>query len=131
MRRNLKPSSFRLWRKRVHKTSIKHRKKFKLSRKKMREKIRISDIHYSMKKVVMYTGNPCPYCVYARALLDSKKIPYQEINVWEDESKRSEMLKKSGGRTSVHQNFIGDHHVGGNDELQAANKSGELDKLLT
>ena len=23
-----------------------------------------------MKKVVMYTGNPCPYCVYARALLD-------------------------------------------------------------
>ena len=56
-----------------------------------------------MKKVVMYTGNPCPYCVYARALLDSKKIPYQEINVWEDESKRAEMLKKSGGRTSVPQ----------------------------
>ena len=45
MRRNLKPSSFRLWRKRVHKTSIKHRKRFKLSRKKMREKIRISDIY--------------------------------------------------------------------------------------
>ena len=54
-----------------------------------------------MKKVVMYTGNPCPYCVYARALLDSKKVPYQEINVWDDESKRAEMLKKSGGRTSV------------------------------
>ena len=45
MRRNLKPSSFRLWRKRVHNTSIKHRKKFKLIRKKMREKIRISDIY--------------------------------------------------------------------------------------
>ena len=45
MRKNLKPSSFRLWRKRVHKTSIKHRKKFKLERKKMREKIRISDIY--------------------------------------------------------------------------------------
>ncbi len=45
MRRNLKPSSFRLWRKRVHNTSIKHRKKFKLSRKKMGEKIRISDIY--------------------------------------------------------------------------------------
>ena len=49
----------------------------------------------------MYTGNPCPYCVYARALLDSKKIPYEEINVWEDETKREEMLKKSGGRTSL------------------------------
>ena len=45
MRRNLKPGSFRLWRERVHSTSIKHRKKFKLSRKKMREKIKISDIY--------------------------------------------------------------------------------------
>ena len=45
MRRNLKPSSFRLWRKRVHNTSIKHRKKFKLGRKKLREKIKITDIH--------------------------------------------------------------------------------------
>ena len=44
MRKNLKPSSFRLWRKRVHNTSIKHRKKFKLQRKKMREKISITDI---------------------------------------------------------------------------------------
>ena len=45
MRRNLKPSAFRLWRKRVHNTSIKHRKKFKIGRKKLREKIRISDIY--------------------------------------------------------------------------------------
>ena len=45
MRKNLKPSSFRLWRKRVHKASIKHRKKFKLGRKKLREKIKITDIY--------------------------------------------------------------------------------------
>ena len=45
MRKNLKPSSFRLWRKRVHKTSIKHRKKFKLERKKIKEKIKITDIY--------------------------------------------------------------------------------------
>ena len=45
MRKNLKPSSFRLWRKRVHKTSIKHRTKFKLGRKKLREKIKITDIY--------------------------------------------------------------------------------------
>ena len=44
MRKNLKPASFRLWRKRVHNKSIKHRKKFKLERKKMREKVRINDI---------------------------------------------------------------------------------------
>jgi len=45
MRKNLKPSSFRLWRKRIHNKSIKHRKKFKLGRKKLREKIRITDIY--------------------------------------------------------------------------------------
>ena len=45
MRRNLKPSSFRLWRKRVHNKSIKNRKKFKEDRKNIRKKIRISDIN--------------------------------------------------------------------------------------
>ena len=33
MRRSIKPSSFRLWRKRVNQKSIKHRKKFEYSRK--------------------------------------------------------------------------------------------------
>ena len=45
MRKDLKPASFRLWRKRAHKTSIKHRKKFKLQREKIKQKIRLSDIN--------------------------------------------------------------------------------------
>ena len=36
MRRNLKPSSFRLWRKRVSEKSIKHRKKFVNERKNLK-----------------------------------------------------------------------------------------------
>ena len=39
MRRSLKPSSFRLWRKRVKSQSIKHRKKFEISRKLIKKKI--------------------------------------------------------------------------------------------
>ena len=39
MRRSLKPSSFKLWRKRVHSKSIKHRKKFEASRKDIRIRI--------------------------------------------------------------------------------------------
>ena len=39
MRRNLKPSSFRLWRERAKRKSIKHRKKFFLERKNLRKKI--------------------------------------------------------------------------------------------
>ena len=45
MRKNLKPTSFRLWRKRVHTKSIKNRKKFKLDRKKIKKKINLSDIN--------------------------------------------------------------------------------------
>jgi uncharacterized protein (TIGR03643 family) len=45
MRKNLKPTSFRLWRKRAHKVSIKHRKKFELGRKEIKKKINLSDIN--------------------------------------------------------------------------------------
>ena len=43
MRRSVKPTSFRLWRKRVNQKSIKHRKKFETLRKEIRRKIRKSD----------------------------------------------------------------------------------------
>ena len=43
MRRSLKPSSFRQWRKRVNQKSIKHRKKFEYSRKQITSKIKKGD----------------------------------------------------------------------------------------
>ena len=43
MRRSLKPSSFRLWRKRINQKSIKHRKKFEYSRKEIASKIKKGD----------------------------------------------------------------------------------------
>ena len=43
MRKSLKPSSFKLWRKRAKNKSIKHQKKFELSRKEIRRKIKKSD----------------------------------------------------------------------------------------
>tara|TARA_B100001057_G_scaffold108619_1_gene106449 strand:+ start:1150 stop:1422 length:273 start_codon:yes stop_codon:yes gene_type:complete len=43
MRKSLKPSSFRLWRKRAKRQSIKHRKKFEETRKEIRRKIKKND----------------------------------------------------------------------------------------
>ena len=43
MRKTLKPSSFKLWRKRAKRQSIKHRKKFEESRKEIRRKINKND----------------------------------------------------------------------------------------
>ncbi len=43
MRKTLKPTSFKLWRKRAKRKSIKHRKKFEESRKEIRRKINKND----------------------------------------------------------------------------------------
>ena len=44
MRKNLKPNSFKLWRKRVNQKSIKHLKRFKSIRKELkREKIKVNN----------------------------------------------------------------------------------------
>jgi len=83
----------------------------------------------SQPAVVMYTTNWCPYCERARRLLASKNVSIQEIDVESAPAKRAEMQTRSG-RRSVPQIFIGDHHVGGSDELQDLEAAGKLDGLL-
>ena len=83
-----------------------------------------------MKKVVIYTGDLCIHCDWARELLNRKKIKFTEYNVAQDTSKKEEMFSKSNGSKTVPQIFIGEHHVGGNIELQALEKEGKLNSLL-
>jgi len=79
--------------------------------------------------VVMYTTSWCPYCERARKLLASKNVTFSEIDIESAAEKRAEMRNRSG-RTSVPQIFIGDHHVGGSDDLHALEDAGKLDSLL-
>ena len=83
-----------------------------------------------MKKITIYSGDPCPYCGAAKALLKSKNIEIEEFDIWKDAAKAKEMLQRTNGKRTIPQMFIGDHYIGGNDDLQALNRSGELDKLL-
>ena len=83
-----------------------------------------------MKKVVIYTGDLCIHCDLAIELLNRKKIKFTEYNVAKDMAKRNEMLKRSNGAKTVPQIFIGEHHVGGNAELQALERTGKLNSLL-
>jgi Glutaredoxin, GrxC family len=80
--------------------------------------------------VTMYSTGWCPYCDRARGLLQHKGVEFSEVKVDEDPAQRDAMLKRSGGRRTVPQIFIGDRHVGGFDDLYALDKAGELDKLL-
>jgi glutaredoxin 3 len=82
-----------------------------------------------MTKVVIYSTKVCPYCEQAKQLLRQKNLAYTEILVDTSPEKRDEMIAKSG-RRSVPQIFINDQHIGGCDDLYAANKSGKLDQLL-
>ncbi len=41
-----------------------------------------------------------------------------------------EMLNKSNGMRTVPQIFVGDQHIGGNDELQTLENQGKLDNIL-
>ena len=80
--------------------------------------------------IIIYTGPMCPYCDKAKALLQSKELEYKEIYVGDDPDLMMEMIDKANGRRSVPQIFIKDNHVGGFADLNAIDKSGELDKLL-
>lgn len=79
--------------------------------------------------VTIYTTGWCGFCVQAKALLTRKGVDFKEIDVGDGPGLRDEMVARSGQRT-VPQVFIGDRHVGGFDELVAAERNGELDKLL-
>ena len=77
----------------------------------------------------MYATGWCGYCGRARALLESKNVPFEEIDVDAHPEARDEMMKRSGRRT-VPQIFIGETHVGGSDDLHELDASGGLDPLL-
>lgn len=84
-----------------------------------------------MPAVQIYTTRFCPYCVAAKALLKRKGVNYDEIDVGSSMERREEMVQRSKGRMTVPQIFIGSTHVGGNDDLQALERAGKLDALLT
>ena len=82
-----------------------------------------------MSNVIIYTTTSCPYCVRAKRLLERKGVVYQEIAVDRDQQQLRIMLQRSQ-RQTVPQIFIGDHHVGGFDDLAELEADGELDLLL-
>jgi glutaredoxin 3 len=83
-----------------------------------------------MPPVQIYTTRFCPYCVAAKTLLKRKGAAYDEIDVGSAIERREEMVQRANGRMTVPQIFIGDVHVGGNDDLQALERAGKLDALL-
>jgi glutaredoxin 3 len=84
----------------------------------------------SAPKVEIYTKWGCPYCVRAKALLDSKGVVYAEHDITLGGPKKAEMQSRVPGAMTVPQIFIGERAVGGCDDLHALDRAGKLDPLL-
>jgi len=81
-----------------------------------------------MSHIRMYCTEFCPYCVRAERLLKSRGGEIRKIFVDSLTGGFSE-LSALTGRSTVPQIFIGDHHVGGYDDLSAMDSRGDLAPL--
>jgi GrxC family glutaredoxin len=79
-----------------------------------------------MPKIEIYSKGFCPYCKMAKALFDSIGQSYEEIDLDAQPERIEEMLKRTGGRTTVPEIFIDDELIGGYDALSALHSSGDL-----
>jgi glutaredoxin 3 len=82
-----------------------------------------------MTRIQVYTTRWCGYCVRAKALLDAKRIPYEEIRLDDDPHFRQTLFDLTGGWT-VPQILVDGDPIGGYTELWRLDRDGRLDELL-
>jgi glutaredoxin 3 len=82
-----------------------------------------------MKKVVMYSKIPCPYCVNAKIFFNQRNIPFEEIDLTHKFDELAQLVTKTGHRT-VPQIFIGDKFIGGYSDLMELVQKGEFEDII-
>jgi glutaredoxin 3 len=82
-----------------------------------------------MKRVTVYTTDPCPWCINAKALLKKRGVEYHEINLAKDPDGRAELVRRTGLMTFP-QILVDEQPLGGFDQLLAADRAGHLSDLL-
>jgi glutaredoxin 3 len=68
-------------------------------------------------KAIVWSKDQCPFCVQAKALLESKGIEYEERNVSRDWTKE-QLLEAVPTARTLPQIFLNEEHVGGFNELR-------------
>ena len=80
-------------------------------------------------KIRMYTTNPCGFCRQAKALLQSRGVTYDEVNLAKDPKGRADLVAQTGQMTFP-QIVVGERAIGGFRELLEADRAGVLQSLL-
>jgi glutaredoxin 3 len=81
-----------------------------------------------MVNITVYTTDPCSFCSRAKALLEQRGLPYDEINLAKDPSGRANLVELTG-MMSFPQVVIDGELIGGFMELVQADRSGRLREL--
>jgi glutaredoxin 3 len=79
----------------------------------------------AMSQITVYTTEPCGYCRVAKALLNKRGVPFEEINLAKDPEGRAELVRLTGMMTFP-QVVIDGTSIGGYQELVAFDKAGKL-----
>jgi glutaredoxin 3 len=78
-----------------------------------------------MKRVTIYSTDPCGHCRNAKALLASRGVDYDEVNMTKDPDGRAELVRTTGLMTFP-QILVDGKPIGGFRELAALDRSGGL-----
>ena len=68
-------------------------------------------------KAIVWSKDACPFCVQAKALLESKGIEYEERNVQHGWTKE-QLLEAVPTARTLPQIFLGEAYIGGFTELR-------------
>ena len=68
-------------------------------------------------KATVWSKNACPFCVQAKALLESRGIEFEERNI-NTEWTREQLLEAVPTARTLPQIFLGDNYIGGFTELR-------------
>ena len=84
-----------------------------------------------MRAVTIYTTHSCVFCLRAKEFLRAKGVPYEEVDVTDDDDARAVLAERANGQLTVPQIFVGEVHVGGYTDLVALDRQGKFRPLLS
>jgi len=82
------------------------------------------------KKIELYYRDLCGFCARAEALLQSKGVDYERIDIWADPKNKEKMIQRTKGKTTVPQVFADDKYVGDSSMLADLERQGKLNGIL-
>jgi glutaredoxin 3 len=81
-----------------------------------------------MAQVTVYTTEPCGFCRTAKALLNKRNVPFEEVNLGKDPAGRAELVANTGMMTFP-QIVIDGRSIGGFQELLRLDRADGLASL--